>query len=325
MPGGFQSQVYSQPAAGVAGDRASQNPIFSYDAGPGGLVAGSSLFVGRFAWATNPLDPNGTPTIANSFGAGAPAGFLMREQQGLNSTYLSNAGMQVGPGFQCALQIAGDFWVVNDGSTECQYGMKAYANLADGKITFAATGSPTTGPSGATSSIAASTSSVTGSISGNVMTVTAVGSGAVVAGTTISGSGVASGTKVSGQVLPLLSGEALGGIGRYYVSIADQTVASTTISGTYGTMTLGTVTSGPFAVGQQLNATGAVVAGTTITQLLTGTGGTGSTFAVDNNTVVSSQTITALISVETKFIARSAGPGGAIIKISSTNNAGVSN
>lgn len=325
MPGGFQTQVYAQPAAAVAGDRASQNPIFSYDAGPGGLVAGAALYVGRFAWATNPLDPNGTPTVANSSGAGAPSGFVMNESQGLNSTYLSAAGMQVGPGFQCALQIAGDFWVVNDGSTECQYGMKAYANLADGKVTFAATGSPTTGPSGAASTIAATTNSVTGSITGNILTATAVLSGTMVAGTTISGSGVASGTKVQGQVLPLLAGEALGGIGRYYVSIPDQSVASTTISGTYGLMTLGTVTNGPFAVGQQLNATGAVVAGTTITQLLSGSGGTGSTFAVDNNTVVSSQVITALISVETKFYARSAGPAGALIKISSTSNAGGSN
>lgn len=317
MPGGFQSQVYSQPAAAVAGDRADQNPIFSFDAGPGGLVSGSSLFVGRFAWATNPLDPNGTPTVANSFGAGQPAGFLMREQQALNTTFLSYAGQQVQPGAQVALRTAGSFWVVNDGANECQYGMKAYANLADGKVTFAAAGSPTTGPSGAASTIAASTFSVTGSISNNVLTATVIGSGTVVAGATISGTGVASGTKVQGQVLPLIAGEALGGIGRYYVSIADQTVASTTISGTYGTMTLGTVTGGSFAVGQQLNATGSVVAGTTITQLLTGTGGTGSTFVVDNNTVVGSQVITALITVETKFFARSAGPNGSVIKISS--------
>src|SRR5580698_7558744 len=107
--GGFQTQVYDQPAAFIAGNRTSQNPIFSYDAGPGGLVAGSSLFVGRWAWVTAPLDPNGTPTIANSFGNGAPNGFVQLEQQALNSTYLSNAGMQIAPGFQCSLQIAGDF------------------------------------------------------------------------------------------------------------------------------------------------------------------------------------------------------------------------
>ena len=30
--GGFQTQVYDQPAAFIAGNRVSQNPIFSYDA-----------------------------------------------------------------------------------------------------------------------------------------------------------------------------------------------------------------------------------------------------------------------------------------------------
>lgn len=320
MTGGFQTQVYGQPAAAVAGDRASQNPLFSYDAGPGGLVAGSSLFVGRFAWVTPPLDPNGTPCIANSFGSGAPAGFLMRAQQALNTTFLSPAGMQVQQGMQMALQIVGDFWVVNDGSTEVNYGMKAYANLADGKVTFAATGAPTTGASATGSSIAASTFSVTGSIAGDVMTVTAVGSGTVVAGATISGTGVDTGTKVLSQ----LSGTA-GGIGIYRLNIDNETVASTTISGTYGTLTVGTVTTGNFAVGQQLNATGSVVAGTTITQLLTGTGGSGTTAVVDNNTVVSTQTISSVSNVETKWYARSVGVAGSLIKISSTPNAGGSN
>jgi hypothetical protein len=316
--GGFQTQVYSQPSPAVAGDRASQNPIASYDAGPGGLVSGAALFVGRFAWVNPPLDPNGTPAVANCSGAGAPAGFVMREMQGTNTTFLSYAGMQILPGQQCALQTTGDFWVVNDGSSQANYGMKAYADLATGKVSFAATGSPTTGPSATGSSIAASTFSVTGSIAGDVLTVTAVGSGTVVAGATISGTGVASGTKVLSQI----SGTA-GGVGTYRVSIANQTVASTTVSGAYGTFTVGTLTTTPtFAVGQQLNATGSVVAGTTITQLLTGNGGSGSTFAVDNNTVVGSQTISALTSVETKFYARSVGGPGELVKISSWTNAG---
>lgn len=316
MGSGFQTQVYDQPAAFVAGDRVSNNVLQSYLAGPGGLVSGASLFVGRFAWVTPPLDPNGTPEVANSFGAGLPSGFLMREQQGTNTTFLSNAGNQVLPGQECALQISGDFAVVNDGTGEALYGMKAYANLADGKVTFAATSAPTTIASATTSSIAASTLSVTGSIAGDVLTVTAVGSGTVVAGATLSGSGVASGTKVVSQ----LSGTA-GGVGTYRVSIPEQTVASTTVSGTYGTLTVGTLTTTPtFAVGQQLNATGSVVAGTTITQSLTGSGGTGATLVVDNNTVVTSQTISSVGNVETKWIARSTGLAGEVVKISSTPN-----
>lgn len=312
--GGFQTQVYSQPAVAVAGDRASQNPLFSYDAGPGGLIAGSALFVGRFAWVTPPLDPNGTPTIANSFGAGQVGGFLMRVQQGLNTTFLSPAGMQVQQGVQTALQIGGDFWVVNDGSADAVPGQKAFANYADGKASFAAAGAaPAQGASATASSIAASTFSVTASIENDdELVVTAVGSGTVVAGATISGTGVNTGSKVLSQI----SG-ATGGIGRYRVT-PQADVASTTVSGTYGTLTVGTVTAGNFAVGQVLNATGSVVAGTTITQLLTGTGGTGTTAVVDNNTVVGSQVISSQSNVETKWYARSAGLPGELVKISST-------
>ena len=73
MSGGFQQQVYNAPRPAVAGDFASQNPYYSFDAGPGGLVAGDSLHVGRFAWVTAPLDPNGTGMIANSYGTGPVA------------------------------------------------------------------------------------------------------------------------------------------------------------------------------------------------------------------------------------------------------------
>lgn len=317
MSGGFQTQVNSQPAAGVEGMRANMNMLVSYAAGPGALVSGDALYVGRFAWVSGPLDPDGNASVANSYGSGLPAGFLMRALQATNTVFLSYAGMQVLPGVQTDLQIAGDFWVVNNGATEAQVGMKAYADLATGKVSFAATGTPTTGASATGSSIAASTFSVTGSIAGNVLTVTAVGSGTVVPGGTISGTGVASGTKVLSQ----LSGTA-GGIGTYQVSIPDQTVASTTVSGTYGTLTVGTVTTGNFALNQQLAATGSVVAGTTITKALTGTGGSGSTFVVDNNTVVGSQTISTTSNVETTFYARSAALPGGLVKMSSYKDAG---
>lgn len=315
MTGGFQQQVYSQPAAAVAGDRASQNPLFSYDAGPGALIAGVALFVGRFAWVTPPLDPNGAPSIANSFGSGPVSGFLMRTQQGLNTTYLSPAGMQVQRGYETALQIGGDFWVVNDGLTDAYPGQKAFADFATGKASFAAAGSAAaTAASASGSSVAASTFSVTGSIAnGDELTVTAVGSGTVVNGGSISGTGINSGTKIAEQI----SGTP-GGVGVYRVNQSQADVASTTVSGTYGMMMIGTVTTGNFAVGQVLNATGAVVAGTTITQLLTGTGGSGSTFVVDNNTVVSSQVISSQGNVETKWYARSSALPGELVKISST-------
>ena len=310
--GGFQTQVFSQPAIGIAGDFASMNPFSVFDVGAGGLVAGpAGVTIGNFAWVTPPLDPNSGPLLCNSFGAGNVSGFVGRNQQGSNSTYLSNAGMTVLGGYGVFLYTGGDFLCVNSGPGQVLRGNKAYANFATGAVTFAATGSPTTGASATGSSIAASTSSVTGSIAGNVLTVSTVGSGTVYPGTTISGTGVATGTTILSQ----LSGTA-GGIGTYRVSIPLQTVASTTISGTYGTLTVGTVTAGNFAVNDYLNATGSVVAGTQITQLLTGTGGTGTTAVVTNNTVVSSQVISAASNVETPWYALNSGLAGSIIKIS---------
>jgi hypothetical protein len=319
--GGFQTQVYDQPSAAVAGDRASQNPIFSYNAGPGALVAGSSLIIGTFAWVTPPDDPNGSPSIANSFGAGAPAGFVMRNQQGLQPTYLANAGMQIQPGFETALQISGDFWVVNNGTTEATYGMKAYANFLTGLVSFAATGAPTTGASATGSVIAAETFSVTASVANDIMTVTAVGSGSVYPGATVSATGIPSGTTVLSQ----LSGTAQG-IGTYRLSVPELTIASGTITGTYGQLTVGTLTTTPvFAVGDTLNATGSVVAGTQITYSVSGGGGSGAVMIVNNNTGVSSQTISAVSNVETKFYCRGSALVGEVVKISSTPNAGGSN
>lgn len=315
MTGGFQQQVYPQPAQAVAGDFASLNQWYSYDAGPGGLIAGSGgVVVGRFAWTVPPVDVNGTNQVANSFGAGPVAGFVHRAQQGLNPTYLSNAGMTIQPGFGLALMTGGDFWVVNDGATQALPGQKAYADLLTGKVSFAATGTPTNSASATASSIAAATNGFTGSIANNLLTVTAVSSGTIYPGTTIAGAGVASGTKIVSQV----SGTP-GGIGVYLLSIPEQTVASEAMTGSYGILTIGTAT-GVFSVGNQLNATGAVVAGTKITANITGSGGTGGTMVVDNNTVVSSQTISAAGNVETKWIAMSSGLPGELVKMSSHPN-----
>lgn len=314
----FQTQVNVQPAPGVEGDFCSANPRFTVDAGPGGLVAGADgVTVGRFAWAVPPADADGAPSVVNNFGSGPVTGFVHREQQGLITVYLEETSLMVPQGFAVTLHNGGDFWVKNNGATQVLPGMKAYANYADGKATFAATGSPAAGGTSSASTIAAGTSSFTGSIDGDLMTVTAIGSGTIYPGTTISGTGVVAGTKVSSQVLPLIAGETAGGIGRYNVSIAEQSVDSTTISGTYGLMTIGgTVVSG-FNVGDVLAATGSVVAGTTITALGTGTGGAG-TYIVDDDTVVGSQAINVLsTNVETKWTAMSTALPGELVKISS--------
>ena len=314
MAQGYQTQVFNQPAQGIQGDRASQNPIATFDAGPGGLVAGpAGVTVGAFAWVVPPTDPNGTGLVANSFGAGNVAGFVYNDLQALNTVFLSDAGVVIPAGLPVALANQGDFWVINNGATEAVIGQKAYATLSSGLASFAATGSPSTTSTATGSTIAASTFSVTGSIAGDVLTVTAVGSGTVVNGATISGTGITTGTQISAQ----LTGTT-GGVGTYLLTISQQKlVSSTTVSGTYGTMTVGTMTVGTtFQVGQTISGTG-VTAGTTITQLLTGTGGNGSTFAVSPTQTVGSNTFSGVGNVETKWYAASAAQPGGLVKITS--------
>ena len=310
MSGGIQTVVNDQPAPGIAGDKASFNPVFTFDAGPGGLVSGGCN-VGRFAWVTQPNDANGSPAIALNSGTGSVAGFVPREQQGLNTIYLQDASQFIPIGFQMSLMIGGDFWVLNDGVTQALPGQKAYANFSNGKVTFANTGTPTVGGTSSSSSIAAETFSVTGSITGAQLTVTAVISGTVYPGSTISG-----GTTVSGTTIVSQASGTTGGVGIYNLSIPEQTVTSQTISGTYGLMTVGGTVAGTFAVNDILAATGSVVTGTTITALGTGTGGAG-TYVVNNNTVVSAQAINiSAVNVETKWYARSSGLAGEVVKIS---------
>jgi hypothetical protein len=316
MAGGFQTQVGTVPAPAVEGDFCDKNPRYTVDAGPGGLVAGASgVTVGRFAWLSYAgIDPDNAPTIANNFGSGIPDGFIAREQQGLNTTYLSNAGMTIPTGFGVTLFSGGGFWVKNAGTGQATRGMKAYAREGDGAVLFAATATPAT--ASVTGSIGAvATTSVTGSISGNVLTVSAVASGTLYPGATLSGTGgggVTSGTKIVSQ----LSGTA-GGVGTYALNIPSQTVTSTTITAAAGVLNVTAVGSGTLSVGDVLTGTGGggVTSGTTITALGTGTGLTG-TYIVDPSQTVSSTTITANTTVETRFTAVSSGLTGELIKIS---------
>lgn len=303
---GFQTLVGAQPAPAVAGDFASANPYFTVDAGPGALVAGDDVFVGRFGWMDS------VQRIVNCSGAGPVTGFVHREQIGLLTQYLQQASMQLPEGFQMTLMNGGDFWAVQDGAVAVTVGMKAYASYADGKVRFGPTGTPATGGS-ATGTIAAGTGSFTGSISGNILTIATVGSGVAVVGGTLSGTGVTSGTLITEQI----DGTA-GGVGTYYVSIGSQAVAvGTTISETYGTFTAVSGLVGNFEIGDVLSGAGGggVTSGTYITALGTGIGGLG-TYIVTPTQTVTSTTISATGDVETKWSAMSTGAPGDLIKMS---------
>lgn len=322
---GFPQQVQTQPAPAVAGDFCSANPFFSVNAGQGAFVAGASLQVGRFCWA------DATQTILNSNGAGAPTGFVGRNQQGFITQFLAESSMQIVPGTQCMCFAGGDFWAVNNGLLAAAVGMKAYALFATGLVTFAPTATPPGAASGTTSSIAAETFSVTGSISvtsnptgtlqsntGNeefgVLNVSLVGSGTVQPGSVITGTGIQAGTTVGAQ----LTGTS-GGVGTYLVNIP-QTVNSTTVSGTWGLLTIGGTVVAGFGVGALLAGTN--VAGTpTITANgangsgLTGAGGAG-TYATQTQTAANA-TITGTTGIETKWVAMSNGQPGELVKMSS--------
>lgn len=314
---GFQQTVGVQPAPGVEGDFCDSNPRATVNAGPGGFVAGPlGLVAGRFAWASyDGIDPNNAPTILNNYGTGAPTGFIHREQQGLITEYLAEASMRQVEGTPATAFMEGGFWVKNNGATAATYGMKAFANYADGTVSFAAAGGAA--PTAAfTGSIAAETLDVEGSISGNILTVTTVNSGVVAVGALLAGTGgggVATGTRIVGQ----LSGDA-GEAGTYALSIPNQTVTETNITGTYGTLTVTAVSSGELEVGATLAGTGGggVAASTAITALGTGTGLTG-TYIVNNTQTVTSTAIVATLGIETKWYARSAGLAGELVKMSS--------
>lgn len=309
-PGNFQKQVNSQPAPAVEGDFASTNPRYSVLAGPNGIVAGSLLIVARAAWVTPPLDGDGFPAVANSFGSGPITGILHREQQALFTQYLQEVSMQVPSGFNVTLMSNADLWVKNNGTVAAQVGQKAYANFADGKFSFAATGSATSGAS-ATGTIGAETGSWTGSITGDIMTVTGSVTGLVVPGGILSGTNVLTGTQVLSQISGTTNGD-----GTYYVSL-NQTVPATTISETYGLFTAVSGQTGTWGIGDVLSGSGGggVTAGTVITGFGTGTGGLG-TYYVQTTQTVTSTTISSVSNVETKWIAMSFGNVGELVKIS---------
>ena len=317
MPRGVQNLVNGVPAPAVAGDPASANwNRYSVLSGPGGLVAGAAgVTVGQFAWLSQlSLDPDNAAQIVNSFGANGaiPDGFVSRpDAPAIITVYLADSTMLIQQGGPVPLKSGGDWWCINNGTTQALVGNKAYADFATGKVSFAATGTPSQATSTSTT-VAAGTWSATGSITGNIMTVGAItGSQGAPIGATVTGTNVASGTIIIAKISAT----------QYALNIGEQTVASgTSLSGTFGVLTVGGTITGTIEVGGLVagtgipsgsilsdsaatnsNLTGAGGAGTYVTTL-TGTGGTG--------------TITFNTNVETKWIARSSGNTGELVKIS---------
>lgn len=313
MSGGIQQSVTVQPAVGVVGDFASANPRFSQLAGPGAIVAGpNGLVIGKFAWLSySQIDGDGAPAAANNNGTGPVAGFVGRAQQGLITTYLTPAGMTIPAGFQATLFSGGDFWALNTGASAAQIGMKAYASVLTGDVTFAAPGSPTTA-SATTSAIAAGTAATgTGTIQGNVLTISSV-SNTIFAGAVVTGTGVATGTTVVSQ----LSGTP-GGAGTYAVDIPSQNVASTALTLTpYVLDTTGGTVTGTIVIGGVIASAGTPTGGAVVGKGVTAAYAAGKWVVATKGATSASATVTVANNVETSWYAHSFGANGEIVKIS---------
>jgi predicted RecA/RadA family phage recombinase len=148
----FQQSVNLRYAQAQAGDFASANPRFSVLAGPNSLVAGAAgVLIAAFAWAVayGSVDPetgeNDAYNTVNSFGAGAPTGFVHREQQGVITTFLADAGNLIPQGQMVTLMGGGDFWIKNTGAGAAAVGQKVFASNTTGLAQAAAAGATVAG------------------------------------------------------------------------------------------------------------------------------------------------------------------------------------
>lgn len=279
---GFPRQVNVLAAPAVLGDFCDSNPRATVDASAGAFVAGpNGVSVGVFGWA----DP--TNTFISNTGPGAPTGFIRRDQQAIITQYLADDTLLMSPGFPVTVFNAGGFWVYNAGSAASFIGATAYANNANGSVSFAAPGSPPTSASVTaqlyanliTAATLAANNITAGSISGTTLTVTSIAAGTVLAaGQTLSGGSAGTGYVDAGtQIVSQLTGTA-GGVGTYSLNIS-QNVTSTTIGVSGGGLTVTTMGTGTVALGQTATGTG-IPTGTTISGIGTGNGTNTGTYAL---------------------------------------------
>ena len=134
--------------------------------------------------------------------------------------------------------------------------------------------------------------SITGTINGKVLTVSGITSGAVAQGQTLKGAGILPGTSIV-QFLTGAGGN-VNEIGTYELNVDATTPApafTASIAGT--TLTVSAISTGYLGVGAVITGTG-VTAGTTITAVLSASGGVG-TYTVSVSQTVGSEAMTATV------------------------------
>lgn len=138
----FQSQVYVEPAIGVAGRFASNNPYATYVASEGALVAGSAgLTVAAFAWvdSENVTTSNASPSGETV----APAGFVFNDGTASIANIYDESTMTFPEGYMVTLMVAGDFYAVS--TTAATVGQKIFASLTTGAISTGTAGATISG------------------------------------------------------------------------------------------------------------------------------------------------------------------------------------
>jgi len=324
---GIQQTVTTQPAPAVAGDFCDSNPRYAADFGPFGAVAGpSGLTAGLFCWASfSTIDGDGAPAALNNFGAGPVVGFVPRNQQGLITTYLSTASMTLPAGFEAMVFSGGGFWAKNDGSGTAQPGMKAYADPATGKVSFAAAATPATAQATLSTIAAGTAATFNGSISGNVLTTTGAVTNTIYPGAVLTGSGVPTGVTITGQ----LSGTT-GGAGTYSLNVSELSIASEALTATpYVWDATGGVTTGTISLGSVITSSGTptgVVNGAAVTAVATPSANKYIVGMINYPGVAmgtaASGTIVVSTNVETSWYARSSGLAGELVKMSNVPGVG---
>lgn len=240
---GFQTTVKEQPAPGVEGDFAGNNPRASAlppVAGAYSVAAGQSVRVGFFAWgAANGLVYSSAAAAAAITGGVTAVGFVARqpnEPSAMITAFLGESIMTLQAGTPVTLMEAGDFWAA--------FAAGAAANVA--VFATAATGEPTTTAGGNTATpfrtaqavpvnaVTAATTTI--ALNTGIMTIATVSSGVVVVGQRVTGTGTSPNTFITAQ----LTGTP-GGAGTYQTNSINRAAvaafAATMIQGTLAKIT----------------------------------------------------------------------------------------
>lgn len=136
----FPSAVQKATAKGVAGDKASLNPVVYTDSN---YIAGdTNISAGAFVWA----DESGLAEGVNkalSTGSGEPLGLVEREHAFFKTNTKNGAGLNVALGARLSIVRRGDFYVT--AATLAEAGQKVFAMLNSGALKTANNGASVVG------------------------------------------------------------------------------------------------------------------------------------------------------------------------------------